>query len=102
MSYSVDLRSRVVAFVRNGGSKAEASRRFEVSIWCVTDWLKRKDLTPITPSRRKGKLDWDAVKKHVETYPDMILKERAKHFKVHINAIWYALKKMKITHKKKV
>ena len=34
MAYSVDLRERVVGFVGNGGSKAEASRRFGVSLWC--------------------------------------------------------------------
>ncbi len=30
MTYSIDLRKRVVEFVRQGGSKAEASRRYEV------------------------------------------------------------------------
>lgn len=101
MSYSIDLRNRVVAFVRNGGSKAEASRRYEVSIWCISDWMKREDLMPIKVIRRKGKLDWEAVKKHVETHPDALLRERAEHFKVHINAIWNALEKMNLTHKKK-
>ncbi|NJK57672.1 MAG: IS630 family transposase, partial [Pleurocapsa sp. SU_5_0] len=42
MTYSVDLRKRVVEFVAAGGSKAEASRRYEVSLWCVNDWCQRK------------------------------------------------------------
>ena len=46
MTYSVDLQKRVVDFVAAGGSKAEASRRYEVSLWCVNDWCQRKDLTP--------------------------------------------------------
>ena len=35
MTYSLDLRKRVVGFVENGGSKAEASRRFGVAygVW---------------------------------------------------------------------
>lgn len=102
MSYSIDLRNRVVAFVRKGGSRVEASRRYEVSIWCVNDWLKREDLTPIKVVKRKGKLDWEALKKHVELYPDALLRERAEHFKVRIYSIWNALQKMGITHKKKV
>ncbi len=39
MTYSIDLRKRVVEFVQGGGSKAEASRRYKVSLWCVNDWL---------------------------------------------------------------
>ena len=31
MSYSIDLRQRVVDFVRQGGSKSEAARLFGVS-----------------------------------------------------------------------
>lgn len=41
MTYSIDLRKRVVEFVQKGGSKAEASRRYQVSLWCVNDWCKR-------------------------------------------------------------
>ena len=32
-------------------------------------------------------------------YPEALLKERAAHFGVHINAIWTAFKKLKITKK---
>ena len=32
MTYSIDLRKRVVGFVNEGGSKAKASRGFEVSL----------------------------------------------------------------------
>ncbi len=32
MTYSVDLRKKVVAFVHDGGSQAEAARRFDVSL----------------------------------------------------------------------
>ncbi|HRF61702.1 MAG TPA: IS630 transposase-related protein [Candidatus Competibacter sp.] len=35
MTYSVDLRKKVVGFVRNGGGQREAVRRFEVSLWCI-------------------------------------------------------------------
>ena len=48
MTYSIDLQKRVVAFVRQGGSKVEAPRRYEISLWCANDWCKRGDLTPDT------------------------------------------------------
>ena len=43
MAYSIDLRKRVVEFGEEGGSKAEAARRFRVSGWCVHDWCDRSD-----------------------------------------------------------
>jgi len=101
MTYSVDYRSLVVNFVRSGGSKAEASRRFLVSIWCVKDWCKRDNLLPKEPGRRKRKLDWDGLLNHIKQYPDIILRERAKEFNVNINAIWYASKALGYSHKKK-
>lgn len=40
MRCSVDLRQRVVDFVRRGDSKAEAARRFRVGEASVYRWLK--------------------------------------------------------------
>ena len=46
MSYSVDLRKRVVSYVESGGSKSEAARRFEVSRKTVYNWLALDDWHP--------------------------------------------------------
>lgn len=100
MTYSVDLRKRVVEFVTDGGSKAEASRRFKVSLWCVNNWCRRDNLTPEPQKGRKRKLDWKALSKHIQEYPDALLRERAQHFGVHTSAIGYAKKQMKLTRKK--
>ncbi len=100
MAYSLDLRKRVVGFVENGGSKAEASRRFGVSLWCVDDWFKRDDLAPRLSSVRNRKIDREALRRHVQQNPDALLRERAEHFGVRVSAIWYQMHKMKLTHKK--
>ena len=100
MTYSVDLRKRVVDFVASGGSKAEASRRYEVSLWCVNDWCQRKNLTPSPQLGRKRKLDWTSLAQHIQENPDALLRERAQHFRVHTSAIGYAQKQMKLTRKK--
>lgn len=102
MSYSVDLRERVVAFVEAGGAKAEAARRFSVSEGTVHNWLKRDNLAPIKVKRRHRKLDWKALEQHIQEKPDLRLRDRAEHFEVHTSAIWYAIKQMKITRKKTV
>ena len=100
MTYSVDLRQRVVAFVREGGSKAEAARRFDVSRSAVYDWLNRETLEPKAHGRRRRKLDWEALKADVKARPDALLRERAERFDVHHSSIAYALGQMKITVKK--
>ena len=100
MTYSLDLRKRVVEYVNEGGSKAEASRRFEVSLWCVDDWCKREDLAPKVHSLRQRKIDKEALRRHVQQYPDALLRERAELFGVRINAVWSMMRKMKLTHKK--
>ena len=100
MTYSIDLRKRVVNFVNSGGSKAEASRRLQVSLWCVNDWCKRTDLAPKVHSPRHRKIDKEALRRHVQEFPDALLRERAEHFGVHINAVWSMMHKLKLSHKK--
>ncbi|MEI2769441.1 MAG: IS630 transposase-related protein [Candidatus Competibacter sp.] len=86
----------------NSGGTSEAGRRFEVSLWCVRNWLAREDLQPRqrgVPRRRK--LDKAALRAHVRAYPEALLRERAAHFGVCYNAVWRALKTLKITPKKR-
>lgn len=100
MTYSIDLRKRVVEFVKEGGSKAEAALIFGVARSCVYDWLNRDNLAPKKHGRRKRKLDWQALQKHILMHPDMLLRERAEHFGVRIYSLQYACKQMRISHKK--
>jgi transposase len=102
MTYSVDFREKVVAFVRNGGGQREAARRFDLSLWCVRDWLARKDLQPQQQGvPRQRKLDKAALRAQVRDYPDMLIRERAAYFGVYPNAISVALKALKLTRKKR-
>ena len=80
MSYSLDLRHRVVLYVKDGGTKISASRHFKVSLWCVNDWCKRDILVPIKPSGRPRKIDWDALATDIQKHPDKLLRGRAKEF----------------------
>ena len=102
MTYSVDLREKVVAFVQNGGGQAEAARHFDVSLWCVRDWLARPDLEPQQKDvPRQRKLDKDKLCLHVRDNPDATLRERASHFGVRISSMGWALQRLKLTHKKR-
>ena len=101
MPYSLDLRKKVVSYVEKGGKITEAAKVFGISRATIYRWFNRKELEATKVKRRQRKLDWKALEKDVEENPDAKLIERAKKFGVHTSAIWYAMKKMKITRKKK-
>jgi transposase len=99
MSHSIDLRKRVVAYVTQGGSKTEAVRIFAIGRRTIYNWLKMEDLSPKPAKTRRRKLDKAALAGHVRAYPDAILRERAAHFGVRVNAIWVALQQLNIRKK---
>ena len=101
-SNSLDLRKRVVDYVKSGGSKIGASRLYQVSLWCVNDWSCRSTLEAKKPQGRPRKMDWSALEKDIQETPDKLLRERAVEFVVWPNAIWHACQVLKITHKKKL
>jgi len=92
---------RVVSFVRDGGSKAEAARRFKVGEASVYRWLKLSGLTHEHPGPKTAhKLDWEALRRHVTTHDDLTQAEAARHFGVSRQCIGNALHKMGWTRKK--
>ena len=103
MSYSSDLRKRVLDFVHKGGSKAEASRTYNVSRTSIYNWLAAEDPLSCKKPGPQGphRLDYDALKQHVADFPDHTQMERATHFGVSKSCIWAALGKLNITRKKR-
>ena len=99
MTYSIDYRRRIVSFIEEGGSWREAQSLFKVSGRTIQRWLASKDLHPKVHGSRHRKLDVVKLAEHVQKYPDAKLSERATHFRVRTNAIWYRLKTMKIVKK---
>lgn len=104
MRCSTDLRKRVVVFVRSGRSREEAAQRFKVGVASVYRWLALPRVESFKrPGPRGGhKLDRAALGAYMRERPDALLKEAAAHFKVSANAVWYALKQMKMRRKKNV
>lgn len=102
MRCSQDLRKRVLEFVRGGGSKAEAARRFQVSRASVYNWTSVPDGLAYHRPGPKGprRLDWEVLRGNVATHPDRTQKERARHFGVSRHCIWHALQQMDLSRKK--
>ncbi len=102
MTYQLPYRIAVLSFIKNGGSKAEASRIFQISRHTIYVWLKLENLSPKPPLKtRHRKINKAALQRHVEENPDMFLHERAIIFGVGSSAISYSLKRMNIVKKRK-
>jgi transposase len=99
VSYSVDIRKRVLAYISQGHTKYEASDVFGVGRATIYRWLSAEDLSPKPAKTRRRKLDKVALATHVREHSDMILRERAEHFGVRTNAIWVALRQLGISKK---
>lgn len=99
MTYSVDLRERVIRFVQEGGSKVEAARHFNVSRWCVYNWFKREKIAPKAQESRQNKLVKADLLTLVQTQNDLRLADYAAQLGVTTQAVWYAFKRWGITKK---
>jgi len=101
MTYQTPHRTAVLSYIKEGGSKAEAARIFKVSRDTIYRWLRLDDIAPKPPLKtRHRKIDKEALRLHVQEYPDLFLRERAAHFGVAISSMSLALVKMKIGKKK--
>ena len=104
--YSLDLREKVLSYLEKNSDKKAASALFEIGIATVYRWAARKKkLGHVKPYRRAyayKKLDDERLRKYVEKTPDQFLSEIAKEFAVTPQTIFYALKRIKFTRKKKL
>lgn len=107
MSYSKDLRTRVVEFIESGGGKTEACRLFGVSRHIIYKWCRIKketgDVVDKPPNRKPWKkINSDVLLARVEKNPEAKQSEHASFFNVSVVAISKALRRLKITRKKRL
>ena len=72
MTYSTDLRKRVLDFINDGGSKAAAKRTFGISRRTIYNWLETEDPLASEKPGPKGprNIDYAALQQHVADSPD--------------------------------
>lgn len=106
MSHSKDLRKRALKFVEEGGSIKEACLLYEVSRSSFQRWrVKQKNTGSVSPKSRirvPYKIDNAELNAFISKHPDAYLNEIAAHFQVTIPCISIALKRLKITRKKRL
>ena len=105
MAYGMDLRSRVIDFIKEGNTQERASVIYKVGTTTIKRWLSLLSETgslekrPLTRTARK--FESEKLKTYVEENPDALLKDIAAHFGGTISGADTALKREKITYKKK-
>lgn len=104
--YTLELRTRALAFLDSGRSRKEVCEVFKISRKTLYNWtrlrqetgeLKMKERPQVRSTRKltkEGLLDY--LKKH----PDHYLREIAAAFQVKAPSVFNALKKFGITRKK--
>ena len=102
MTYSTDLRARVLDFVASGGSKTQAAKRFSVHRSTVHEWLKQPEDHKAGKPGPKGsrKFDREDLRRLVQAQPDLLIREMAQILGVSNGAVGHALRCMKLGRKK--
>lgn len=103
--YSVDLKERVIEYIKLGNDQKAAAKIFMVSKSSVNRWwIRYKEEGAIEPKLRlgsKGKIDPQQLKSYVESNEDKTLAEIAGVFKASICSVYRRLKKLGFSYKKK-
>lgn len=106
MTYDKNFRERAIAFKQSGATFKQLKEVFGIDNKTYAAWVKLQEetgsiVTTKSHNPRKRKIDLELLKQEVERNPDAYLKELAVLFNCTPQAIFYALKKLRITYKKK-
>lgn len=100
MTYSRDFREKVLVIKEKESlSFAKVAKRFGIGIASIVRWTKNID-SKKTRNKPATKIDMEALKEDVETYPDAYQYERAKRLNVSPMGIAHALRRLGVTYKK--
>ena len=99
----MDFRRRAVAFKNEGHTLEELEKAFKIPAQTYYQWkrnLQNRYYDRPILRERKRKIDKNELKQAIQQNPDAYLHELAEKFNCAVSAIFYALKKLKITRKK--
>jgi transposase len=106
MAYSIDFRKRAIAYMDEGHTTAQLKEAFGIYASTLNAWRKLMEKTGSLKPRaipgRPSKIDVENLKQAVEAKPDAYLRELAKLYNCSITAVFNALKRHKITYKKRL
>ena len=102
-AYSVDLREKVIDLVKNKKwSVTKVSTTMNIGRTTIYHWLKRDDLTPITPPGRPSSFhNLEGLRGYLIEHPKAIGPELCRHFNITTTVLYSSLKKLGYSFKKK-
>jgi putative transposase len=107
MSYSYDLRKRVVVYVLDGGQITRAATLFGVHRQTIHAWMRMERTDSLRAASKPGpkegrKVTRARLQEALAQHPDAKLTELGRLFDVHPATICHACQKWQITRKKNV
>ena len=106
MAYSIDAREIVLKYRDNGHTLEQTFAEFGIAISTIRKWEKLRSengsLAKKELNRTARIYDSDKLHAYVAENPDAFLKEIAEHFGGSVTGAFDALKREKITYKKRL
>jgi len=105
MSYSEDLRKKVIGYLEEGHTQESTKKVFKIGLTTIKRWRKQYEETgslankPLNRSFRK--LDPEKLSAYVKEHPDAYLREIGEVFGCTDDTVRLALIKLNITRKKR-
>ena len=103
--YGVELRQKVLEILdRQNWSCQKAADFFSISLRTIQRWVEMSRQGSVKPRQcktRMRKVEAEAFREHIAHHPDATLEELGQVFDIRPSSVWYQLKKLKITLKKK-
>ena len=103
--YSLDLRQKVINFLKLGNSQTEASRVFGINRMTVNKWhLRYKNEGHYMPKVRLGakpSINLEAFTEWVKNHPDSRAEDIAREFGISASGARYWLRRAGFSYKKK-
>jgi len=105
MSYSIDLRKKVMEYLESGHSQREAQKVFQIGLSAINRWRQRYEKTgkleDKKPCRSFKKLDPEELEEYVAKHPEAYLKEIGEAFGCTETSVRRAFRRLGITRKKR-
>jgi transposase len=105
MAYSIDLRERVIDYVKQGNTHKKTSEVFNVGTATIERWLvllkETGSLEKRPLNRTAPKFESEKLHAYIEENSDALLKDVAEHFGGSITGAFHALEREKLTLKKR-
>jgi transposase len=103
--YSVDLREKVINFIKAGNSQREATRIFEINKMTINRWYLRYKKEGHCQARirlgAKPTVDKESFIQYVTNHPDARSEDIARKFDISASGARYWLKQVGFSYKKK-